>query len=192
MKKLPINTVTATILAATVLASPIAIAGAGMPGHHHDEAPATMMHDDESQQHMMERESMPGHDHAMGSLTGKPGDEASVSRVIEVTADDTMHFTHEPLNIKDGETIKFVVANKGAIPHEFAIATKDEHMEHGQMMLNNPNMHHAPGGNVITIQPGETETLIWTFENAWQIEAACNIPGHYQAGMHSPVSIEAE
>lgn len=168
-------------------------AAAGAAGHHHD-APkvAAEMHEGEHHQDMMQSESMGDHTHAMGSLTGKPGDEQSASRVIQVTANDSMRFTHEPLSIKDGETIKFVVTNKGAIAHEFAIGTKDEHREHGQMMMDNPTMHHAPGGNVITINPGETQFLIWTFENAWQIEAACNIPGHYQAGMHSPVTIETE
>lgn len=131
-----------------------------------------------------------GHAHSMASLAGMPGEEANVSRIIIVTADDSMQFTHEPFNIKDGETIKFVVTNKGAIAHEFAIGTKDEHTEHGQMMMANPNMHHGPGGNAITIKPGETLALIWAFENAWQVEVACNIPGHYQAGMHSPVNIE--
>jgi uncharacterized cupredoxin-like copper-binding protein len=130
------------------------------------------------------------HAHSMGSLAGKPGSEGSVSRTITVFADDSMRFIHEPFNIKDGETIKFVVTNNGAIPHEFAIGTKDEHMEHGQMMMANPNMQHGPGGNAITVTPGETLALIWTFENAWQIEVACNIPGHYQAGMHSDVLIQ--
>lgn len=132
-----------------------------------------------------------GHAHGSeGSLAGEPGKKSKVSRTINVTADDSMRFTHAPFNIKDGETVKFVVTNKGAIPHEFAIGTKDEHTEHGKMMMNNPNMHHGPGGNAITIKPGETEELIWKFENAWQIEAACNIPGHYQAGMHSPVTVK--
>lgn len=121
------------------------------------------------------------------SLAGKPGKESDVDRVINVEASDAMRFAHEPFNIKNGETIKFVITNKGAVPHEFAIGTKDEHMAHGQMMMNNPNMNHGPGGNAITIAPGKTEILIWAFEEAWEVEAACNIPGHYQAGMHSPV-----
>ena len=130
------------------------------------------------------------HGHAMehgGSLAGKPGKQSDVTRTIEVAADDNMRFTHKPFNIKDGETIKFIVSNKGAIPHEFSIGTKDEHMDHGKMMMANPNMHHGPGGASITVKPGTTETLIWSFEKAWEVEAACNIPGHYQAGMHSPV-----
>lgn len=132
-----------------------------------------------------------GHAHGSeGSLAGEPGKASEVSRTINVTADDTMRFTHKPFDIKDGETIKFVVTNQGAIPHEFSIGTKDEHMEHGAMMMKNPNMHHGPGGNSITVKPGETAELLWKFENAWQIQAACNIPGHYQAGMHSSVKIE--
>ncbi|KZY81963.1 hypothetical protein A3740_05885 [Oleiphilus sp. HI0068] len=121
------------------------------------------------------------------SLAGKPGQESEVDRVINVEANDAMRFVHEPFNIKNGETIKFIITNKGAVPHEFSIGTKDEHMEHGQMMMKNPNMHHGPGGNAITVAPGKTEILIWTFEEAAEVEAACNIPGHYQAGMHSPV-----
>jgi len=127
-----------------------------------------------------------GMDHG-GSLAGKPGVESDVSRSIEVETGDNMRFTHDPFNIEDGETIKFIVTNKGAIPHEFSIGTKDEHVSHGKMMMDNPNMHHGPGGASITVKPGTTETLIWSFEKAWEVEAACNIPGHYQAGMHSPV-----
>jgi len=133
-----------------------------------------------------------GHSDAHGmkhgnSLAGKPGKENEVSRTIKVEASDKMRFSHEPFNIKDGETIKFIVSNKGAIPHEFSIGTKDEHESHGKMMMANPNMHHGPGGASITIKPGTTESLIWSFEKAWKVEAACNIPGHYQAGMRSPV-----
>jgi uncharacterized cupredoxin-like copper-binding protein len=137
-------------------------------------------------------DQMKSHEHGMGSITGAPGKLGRVSRTINITADDSMRFIHEPLNILDGETIRFVVTNKGAIAHEFSIATKGEHMAHGEMMKNNPSMHHAPGGNVITIKSGQTEELIWSFGNALEIEAACNIPGHYEAGMHSPVTIQGK
>lgn len=133
-----------------------------------------------------------GH-HGMGhgeSLAGRPGKADEVDRTIKVEANDSMRFIHDPINVKTGETIKFVITNTGAIPHEFSIGTKDEHSAHGKMMMANPGMHHGPGGSAITIAPGETETLIWFFEEAWEVEAACNIPGHYQSGMHSPVSFQ--
>lgn len=130
-----------------------------------------------------------GH-HGMGhgdSLAGRPGEESEVDRTIKVEANDSMRFIHEPIKVKTGETIKFEITNTGAIPHEFSIGTKDEHMAHGKMMMANPDMHHGPGGSSITIAPGKTETLIWYFEEAWEVQAACNIPGHYQAGMHSDI-----
>lgn len=190
---LTITTSTALITSGTLMMLS-GVALAGKAGHGHDDQPKASHHmeDDSHHQQMMKSESMSGHEHSMESLAGKPGDESNVSRTITVTADDSMRFTHEPFNIQDGETIKFVVTNNGAIPHEFAIGTKDEHTEHGQMMMASPDMHHGPGGNAITVKPGETLELIWAFENAWQIEVACNIPGHYQAGMHSPVNIKDE
>lgn len=134
-----------------------------------------------------------GAHHGMGhgdSLAGRPGKESEVDRTVIVEANDSMRFIHEPFKVKTGETIKFTITNTGAIPHEFSIGTKDEHMAHGKMMVANPNMHHGPGGASVTIEPGKTEVLIWSFEEAWEVQAACNIPGHYQAGMHSPVSFE--
>lgn len=196
------------LLVTTVLGSSLLIAGCSTTkyehdnqnGHHGGQNHHREMMGDGGMGHKMEGHQghdmtqMKGHGggHTHGSeesLAGKPGLDADVSRVINVTATDDMRFSHEPLNIKDGETIKFVVTNKGKMPHEFAIGTKDEHMDHGKMMMANPGMHHGPGGNAITINAGETKALVWLFENAWQIEAACNIPGHYQAGMHSPVVI---
>jgi len=32
--------------------------------------------------------------------------------------------------------------------------------------------------------------LIWKFENAVNIEIACNVPGHYQAGMIAAVNLD--
>lgn len=122
------------------------------------------------------------------TLAGRPGTEAEVNRVIKVEANDSMRFVHEPIKVASGETIKFEITNTGKIKHEFSIGTKDEHKAHSKMMMANPDMFHGPGGASITLEPGKTETLIWHFEEAWEVQAACNMPGHYQAGMHSDVS----
>lgn len=192
------------ILSIGLLGASVGLAGCAAYKHDHEasghdhgamhEQHQNMMHKGEGMHHTEgmgdQGHHMNGHAHSMESLAGKPGTEANVDREIQVVADDNMRFSHPALEIKDGETIRFVITNQGQMPHEFSIGTKDEHMEHGQMMMANPNMHHGPGGNTVTVAPGQTETLIWAFENAWQIEVACNIPGHYQAGMHSPVRIE--
>ena len=42
------------------------------------------------------------------------------------------------------------------------------------------------------ISPGAAEKgiIIWKFENAVDIEIACNVPGHYQAGMIAAVNLD--
>lgn len=159
-----------------------AMSDAGDHGHHDS---AIVNHHDMHQQQVHH-----GGAFGMGNtLAGEPGKESDVIRTITVTARDTMRFIHKPINVKNGETIKFVVTNKGVEIHEFVIATKDEHRIHGQIMANNPNMHHGPGGNAITIESGESGVLIWKFAQAPQIEAACNIKGHYEDGMFSPINV---
>ena len=201
-------------LLAVAIGSVLFVTGCTTGGHQHepdsDNAAHSEDHGHMTQEHhdMMDKEMMKGHDHqqmmsdhkemgGMGhdhgsenSLAGEPGHAQDVTRTFAVTADDTMRFIHEPFHVKAGETVKFVVTNTGALPHEFVINTQEEHVEHGKMMMNNPNMQHAPGGNAITLKPGATEELLWKFKNTGQIEAACTLPGHYQAGMHSPITVE--
>ena len=44
--------------------------------------------------------------------------------------------------------------------------------------------HH----NGVTVEPGKTESFVWTFTRAATLEFACDIPGHYRDGMHGPIT----
>ncbi len=154
--------------------------------HHMDEGQHGV-HGHHSEHHEKGHHVTKHHD---GSKAGKPGKAHHVDRIVHVEASDQMRFEHEPLHVKPGETIRFVVHNKGKLEHEFALGTKQEHLLHGQMMMQHPGMHHEEGGAAITLQPGETKELIWTFNHAENVQVACNIPGHYSAGMHSPVMMK--
>jgi uncharacterized cupredoxin-like copper-binding protein len=188
------------ILLSIVIGSAFATVGyvSAAPDHNdmgHGDAHSTMQKQHESMAgmdhgKMQKQHGANGSEHAPeGNLAGEPGEDRYVSRIITVTADDTMRFFHEPLNVKKGETIKFVVTNKGSMTHEFAIGTKDDQIKHGQMMMNNAGMHHGPGGNSITLKPSESMEITWKFGHTGQVEAACNIPGHYQAGMYSTIDV---
>ena len=37
--------------------------------------------------------------------------------------------------------------------------------------------------NSVLLSPGESAELIWKFSNTLDLEAACNVPGHYDVGM---------
>ncbi|VAV92898.1 hypothetical protein MNBD_ALPHA06-1830, partial [hydrothermal vent metagenome] len=39
---------------------------------------------------------------------------------------------------------------------------------------------------------GETRSLIWTFTKGADIEYACHLPGHYEAGMRGKLDIAGD
>ena len=143
-------------------------------------------------------------------MIGSKGKESEVSRVIKVIMYDNYY---EPnfLQIKSGETIKFEVENAGMLVHEFNIANKMMHMKHQpemQRMAENEilladsidkekmkkmaKMDKAMGhshSNSVLLEPNQKGEIIWKFDNAVNIEVACNVPGHYQVGMIAKVDI---
>lgn len=135
---------------------------------------------------------------------GGPGDPSAVSRTIQVGLEDT-YFEPETIQIKAGETIRFVLKNNGQLVHEFNIGTASMHTEHQEemeMMVDHGVLeadkinHHmmkmemADGTtmehddpNSALLEPGQEAEIVWTFAKPMELEFACNIPGHYDAGM---------
>lgn len=134
-----------------------------------------------------------GHDHdSEGSPVGQPAPSAQSSKIIKVTALDTMRYKFSPqVELKEGEIVTFVVTNKGKITHEFSIGDAKEQKAHQQMMRKMPNMTHQDG-NSITLKPGETKEITWKFKKGPNVVFACNIPGHFEAGMFLNASVEGE
>ena len=123
------------------------------------------------------------------SPVGSPVDASKATRTIKVDTKDSMRYEFsENLNIQAGEVIKFVVTNVGKIPHEFSVGDKDEQIAHQKMMEKMPDMVHEDG-NTVTVKPGETKELTWKFTGGADIVFACNIPGHFQAGMFKKAKV---
>jgi uncharacterized cupredoxin-like copper-binding protein len=121
---------------------------------------------------------------------GIAGDVAAASRSVEVSMADNMRFTPERITVKLGETVRFVVRNKGKQMHEFVVGTQSENARHAALMLKFPNMEHdAP--YMAHVPPGKTGQIVWTFNRAGEFEFACLIEGHYQAGMVGRISVSA-
>jgi uncharacterized cupredoxin-like copper-binding protein len=86
---------------------------------------------------------------------GIAGDAKSAKRTITLTMGDNMRFTPDKLEVKQGETIRFVVKNQGKQLHEMVIGTKKELDEHAARRA----LHGARGSGQVTkpdldIQPG--------------------------------------
>ena len=141
---------------------------------------------------------------------GQPAPAAKASRSVEVVMGD-MTFTPKAIEIKAGETVRFVLVNKGQLLHEFNLGDAAMHARHQQEMLQMQQHgmltptgvkamdHSAMAGmghgmqhddsNSVLVEPGKTAELTWTFTKATSLEFACNIPGHYQAGMVGKVTV---
>ena len=120
------------------------------------------------------------------SLTfGSPGKESEARRTVEVLATDDMRFSPGKLEVRLGETVKFVVRNGGKLKHEFTIGDRASQRAHALMMKKMPGMKHEDEPEAVALEPGETKTLVWKFDKkpAAPLEFACHEPGHYEAGM---------
>jgi uncharacterized cupredoxin-like copper-binding protein len=126
-----------------------------------------------------------GHD---DSAIGQPGQAAKVTRTIRVDMADTMRFTPGNINVKQGETIRFVVKNSGQVKHELVLGVEKELKEHYEQMKKFPEMEHADP-NMVTVPPGQIGEVIWEFTKAGPVDFACLYPGHYDAGMKGLIKV---
>ncbi|GGC60809.1 cupredoxin domain-containing protein [Marinobacter halophilus] len=152
-----------------------------------------------------------GHGHGNGAVTGEPADASEATRTVAVAMYDN-YYEPEIIEVQKGEVVRFVVENHGQLVHEFNIGTPDMHeahqaemsmmVEHGVIQggkINHDMMamdmgdghsmkHDDP--NSVLLEPGQSQELIWRFSSDTNIEFACNVPGHYQAGMYGDVTIK--
>lgn len=127
----------------------------------------------------------PGH----GSKpVGEPGEAAQATRTVEVDMTDNMRFTPADISVRQGETVRFVVKNSGAVKHEMVLGTAEALKEHYAMMLKMPGMEHSDD-NMVSLAPGKTGEIVWRFTTAGKVDFACLQPGHYDAGMKGLVKV---
>lgn len=166
----------ATVLIGTVLAyqyykaNPAAV-------HDHGELQASASH-----------EHTDGHDHLAETAIGLPGNTAEVERTVVVDMADTMRFSPDNLNVKQGETVRLVVRNTGNVRHELTLGTIADLKEHAALMLKHPNMQHKDP-NMVQVNPGEVKEVVWKFSKAGKVDFACLQPGHFEAGMKGLVQV---
>ncbi len=121
---------------------------------------------------------------------GIAGDAKSVKRTIEIRMLDSMRFSPDQIDIKLGDTVKFVVKNTGTVMHEFVIGTATENAEHAALMVKFPNMEHDEP-YMAHVPPGKTGEIFWKFNKTGSFDFACLIAGHYQAGMIGRISVKS-
>ena len=138
------------------------------------------------------------------------------TRTVTITMKDNV-FEPETVAVKPGETVRFVVVNKGDFLHEFALGQPNDHAKHQEMMktmmdhgmitptgINHEMMKmdhskmgmgahaHGPESGSVLVEPGKQAELTWKFTKAMTVEFACTVPGHYESGMVGTIDLHAE
>jgi uncharacterized cupredoxin-like copper-binding protein len=155
-----------------------------------------------------------GHKHETAAI-GEPAKATAKTRTVQVVMGDNF-YEPETIPVKAGETVRFVIKNTGEFLHEFNIGTAAMHaahqkemammVEHGMLSATGVdekkmNMDHSkmPGmghsmkhddPNSVLVEPGQTKELTWKFTKQITLEFACNMPGHYEAGMVGKVNFQ--
>ena len=130
-----------------------------------------------------------GHGHGdEGTAIGKPGVASKATRTITVEMSDIMRYTPSDIQVKQGETVRFVIKNLGKLKHELSLGTEKELLEHLEQMKKFPDMEHDEPSKV-TLAPGKQGEIVWQFTKAGTVNFACLMPGHYEAGMKGAVKI---
>ena len=121
---------------------------------------------------------------------GIAGDAKDAKRTIECGMSDDMRFSPDHFEVRTGETVRFVVRNRGQVMHEFVIGTQAENAKHAALMARFPGMEHDEP-YMAHVPPGKTGQIVWQFNRAGQFECACLIAGHYSAGMVGTIKVSA-
>ena len=137
-------------------------------------------------------------------MIGEKGKKDEVTREVTVKMYDN-YYVPNSIKVKRNETVRFVVENMGELVHEYNIATKEMHLKHQPEMQKMVEMEiiladkidekkmkemakidHAMAhkhANSLLLEPKEKGEIIWKFSTSAKLEIACNVPGHYEAGM---------
>jgi len=113
---------------------------------------------------------------------------AHQARAIEIAMTDDMRFAPGQIEVRQGETIRFVVRNKGRTLHEIVLGTRDALDGHAALMAKFPGMEHDEP-HMTHVKPGARQEIVWNFNRPGEFHYACLIPGHYQAGMVGAIRV---
>ncbi|MEH6501152.1 MAG: cupredoxin family protein [Pseudoalteromonas distincta] len=119
---------------------------------------------------------------------GIGADEDQVDRELVIRMGDNMRFTPDHFEVTEGETLKLTIHNDGQLMHELVLGSAEELAEHAEMMAKFPDMEHDEP-YMAHVNPGESQTMIWTFNRAGRFDFACLLPGHFQAGMVGGINV---
>lgn len=119
---------------------------------------------------------------------GRPGDLAKVSRVIAVEMDDRECRLQKEIRIRQGDTLRFEVGNKGTRMHELVLGTSHELKAHADAAPETPEAEHEEP-YILHVEPGKRRSLVWRFTRVDLLGYGCLIHGSGQTAMSGRILV---
>ena len=123
---------------------------------------------------------------ACGGDSTSTTSDPTVPKVVNIPMGE-MYFHPDITTFKVGQHYKFELVNNGSVIHEFVI-TDVRKPGQSRADLTNEALYHAD-----QIESGQSMTVDFTFKQpapAGTLEFECAYPGHYEAGMHTPIVVQ--
>ena len=121
---------------------------------------------------------------------GRQGDPKKITRTINLDLGDKMRFTPMEVNVRQGETIKFVVKNTAKVPQEMVLGTLSELKDRVVMLTKFPKMSvNQP--NQLLVKAEQSGELVWLFSKAGEFNFACGAPTCVEAGVIGKIIVSA-
>lgn len=122
------------------------------------------------------------------------GESSSGATEVHVTTSETptgQTITSDATTFTAGETYHFVVENDGQLAHELMIV---QPIEPGSMDMEAMDEMALYVVHEDDLGAGDTVEFDFTFPDdaaGTDLEFACHISGHYEAGMHLPIDVQS-
>ena len=124
---------------------------------------------------------------AVGASPSAAGSASPAAQTIEVKLTDALRMEPAEMTVKAGQPVTFVLTNTGVLEHEFYLGDEAVQAEQEEMMASGQMAHDTPEG--ISLKPGETKELTYTFEAPGKTLAGCHVAGHYAGGMKATITV---
>jgi len=127
----------------------------------------------------------------------KPAPTWATAALVRVVMNDRFRYRPSSIRVSAGRRVTFAVTNAGKLPHEFTLGDRAAQLDHERQMRLMPatgghahSHSHGPSGS-LTVPPGETRRLSWTFEEPGLVLYGCHVLGHWPAGMKGTIVVLA-
>ncbi len=127
--------------------------------------------------------------------------DLSRANVIDVVLemgsnDDGMYFAPKSFEFETGQAYKLILKNVDEIKHEVSLHEMGERIFTRKIEISDTqgNFVSEIKGSVIEVEVGAGQTVNWFFvpvqTTGDPVEITCEIPGHYESGMHATAVIK--